>query len=148
MTKVQAIRKFASDVLEEKVTIARDRNMDANWTMGILSASPRMQIPQDLDAASDEGDKSFRRDFIKRCPSARGFSNATLTILHECGHWATRSVMNIIEYDKAVQKCQTQEEYMMIPWECLATQWAICWLMCPENRKIAKAFEKNYFGRN
>ena len=39
------------------------------------------------------------------------------------------------------------EKYMAIPYEMLATCWAICWLMDPDNRKEAKNFEKNFFGR-
>ena len=56
------------------------------------------------------------------------------------------SIMDIVEYKKMHQKVHSQEEYMEIPWEHLATEWAICWLYSPVNRKIAKAFEKDYFG--
>ena len=65
--------------------------------------------------------------------------------MHECGHWATRSVMSGWEYDKAVAQVHSQKEYMKIPWEHLATEWAICWLASSFNRKMAKKFEKDYF---
>ena len=145
MTKLQAIRNFTAEVLGEYVTIARDKCEDGNWAMDISNPTPRLKLPKVLDMAHDESDKAFRRNFVERCPLAQGFSHVTLTLLHECGHWATRSVMNIIEYDKMVSLAYTQDLYMDNPWEMLATQWAICWLLCPANRKIAKAFEKEYF---
>lgn len=146
MTKLQAIRNFMDYATESYVTIARDRCEDGNWAMDISNSNPRLKIPADLNRKQDESDKAFRRNFIERCPLAQGFSSVTLTLLHECGHWATRSVMNIIAYDEEVAKAYTQEAYMDNPWETLATQWAICWLLCPENRKRAKKFEKEYFG--
>ena len=147
MTKLQAIRNFTQFVLGEKVTIARDRFDESNWAMDIVNTNPRIKLPKDLNAELDESDRIFRKDFTERCNLAKGFSYITLTLLHECGHWATRSVLDIVEYDKAVQTAYTQEMYMAIPWERLATEWAICWLNCPANRKKAKAFEKEYFGR-
>ena len=35
--------------------------------------------------------------------------------------------------------------YFQMPDETAATEWAIKWLSNPENRKIAKAFEKKFF---
>ena len=148
MTKLQAIREFTSTVLNDKVIIARDRFSNGNWAMDIANATPRLKLPKDLDYEYDTDDKAFRRDFVECYPSARGFSSITLTILHECGHWATRDVMDIVEYDKLATVAYTQDMYMANPWEVLATQWAICWLYCPANRKIAKAFEKKYYGRD
>lgn len=146
MTKLQAIRHFTTFVLSEKVTIARDRFMGSNFGMGILSSSPRLKLPDSLDYPPDECDKAFRKNFVERCPLARGFSSITLTLLHECGHWATRSIIDIVEYEKWHERAESQEEYMKIPWEHLATEWAICWLHSPANRKAAKAFEREYFG--
>ena len=48
--------------------------------------------------------------------------------------------------DKWDKKTTDQIEYMKIPWELLATDWAICWLNCPANRQLAKDFERDYFG--
>lgn len=146
MTKLQAIRHFTTFVLSEKVTIARDRFTGSNFGMGILSNTPRLKLPDSLDYPPDECDKAFRKDFVERCPLARGFSSITLTLLHECGHWATRSIIDIVEYEKWHVRAESQEEYMKIPWEHLATEWAICWLHSPANRKVAKAFEREYFG--
>ena len=146
MTKLQAIRKFMGAVLDEQIVIAKDKFADSNFGMDINNTIPRIKLPYNLNFTPDEVDKIFRKDFVNRCPLARGFSSITLTLLHECGHWATRSVMDIVEYDKMHWQAYTQEQYMAIPWEHLATDWAICWLYSPVNRKIAKAFEKEYFG--
>lgn len=146
MTKLQAIRAFTNSVLDQKIIIAKEKFEDNNFAMGIFDDVPRLKLPKNLNFKYDNIDKSFRRNFVERCPLARGFSSITLTLLHECGHWATRSVMNIVEYSKMREDAYTQEQYMQIPWEHLATEWAICWLYSPVNRKIAKEFEKDYFG--
>lgn len=146
MTKLQAIRWFGKTVLGENITIARDKFDTTNWGMDIVNKNPRIKTPKTLVYKPDLCDKAFRTNFIERCPLAKGFSNITLTLLHECGHWATRSIMDIVEYDKFKDKAYTMELYMNIPWEHLATEWAICWLSSPINRKLAKEFEKYYFG--
>jgi len=146
MTKLQAIRWFMRYVTGEEIIIAKDRFNESNYAMDISNEVPRLKLPRNLNGPSDENDKLFRQDFVARCPMARGFSNITLSLLHESGHWATRSVMNVVEYAKQVCNTLTQEEYMNVPWERLATEWAICWLNCPCNRRVAKLFEKAYFG--
>lgn len=143
MTKLQAIRQFANFLANEHVTIANDRCDKGNWAMDIDNSTPRLKIPKDL-TYRDDADKEFRNDFVARCPIAKGFSDVTLTILHEFGHWYNRNVMNIVVYADMVEN---DENYFSNPYEVLATQWAICWLLCPANRKIAKDFEKKYFGR-
>jgi len=147
MTKLQAIRDFTSFVCEDKVVFIRKRLDENNWAMSVADKNPRLQLPADISVPMDEGDCAFRKNFVKRCPLAQGFSHITLTLLHECGHWMTRSAMDIVEYDRMVEQSgEDCEEYFNIPWEHLATDWAICWLYSPANRKVAKAFEKEYFG--
>lgn len=143
MTRLQAIREFADFLAEEHVTIARERCHDGNWMMDIDNPTPRIIIPQDLDY-SDEDDEAFRKDFITRCPIADAFADVTLTLLHEFGHWYTRNVIDIVVYTEIVHDI---DNYFANPYEMLATQWAICWLLCPANREIAKDFENKYFGR-
>lgn len=146
MTQLQAIRWFMKNVLCEPVTIAKDRMPVFNFGMDIMNPTPRLILPYNLNCKSDEVDKLFRKNFISRCPLAQGFSNITITLLHECGHWATRSIMDVVTYDKMKDKVNGMKEYMEIPWEHLATEWAICWLSSPINRKCAKEFERRYFG--
>ena len=146
MTKLQAIRAFMNYVLGEKIVIANDKFEGSNFAMDISNPIPRVKLPRNLTFTPDEADKAFRKDFIERCPMAQGFSSITITLLHECGHWATRSIVDIVEYDKMRNKAHTMQMYMAIPWERLATEWAICWLCSPVNRKMAKAFEQFYFG--
>ena len=146
MTKLQAIRWFANQITTSPVTIASQRLKD-NWGMDLnpYNKAPRLLIPADFHT-NDEMDKQFRRNIVSRCKLTQGFSNVTLAILHEYGHWETRSVFDIIAYDKIKQKCDSMEDYMANPFEHIATQWAICWLQVPQNRKLAKEFEKYFFG--
>lgn len=146
MTKLKAIRWFMEYVTGERIVIAREKFNCSNYAMDIYNECPRLKLPNSLDIAPDECDKIFRKDFVERCPMAKGFSNITITLLHEAGHWATRSLMNEAVYSKMAEQAESQEMYMKIPWEHLATEWAICWLHCPFNRKMAKLFEKDFFG--
>lgn len=144
MTKLQAIREFAQMIHGGHVTINRTRFDEGNWGMDIDNSDPGLITPKDF-TYMDEKDKAFRADFIARCPLATDFSDVTLTILHEFGHWYNRKAMNIVVYDEMVK---SDDNYLANPYEVLATQWAICWLLCPVNRKIAKDFEKKFFGRS
>lgn len=145
MTKLQAIRWFASQVLGEKVVIPHER-LDNNWGMviGICTVQPRLLIPKNLNEKS-ESDYLFRKDFTARYSVAQGFANPTLTILHECGHWKTQEQINIWNYGERRAKCKTHKEYFLMKEERIATDWAIQWLYEPENRKLAKEFERKYF---
>ena len=147
MTQLKAIRKFANYVLEEKVTFAKKRMDNGNWGMDMApwQKTPRLVLPSTFSVNNEE-DKLFRKDFIKRCPLAKGFSNVTLAILHECGHWMTRSAFDVIAWSKVMEDVDSMDDYVKSPYEMLATQWAICWLYCKENRKEAKKFEKRFFG--
>ena len=138
MTKLQAIRWFASEVAGEYVTLARQRD---DWSISMADSKPRLILPHDLNQNEVE-DKMFRADFIKRCPMAQGFANVTLSILHEVGHHFNREV--VICADKLVG--DNMEENLTLPHEVIATDWAINWLQNKENRKTVKKFEKNFFG--
>lgn len=102
--------------------------------------------------------KEFRKDFVSRCPMAKGFANVTLTLLHELGHQETNvGVWSVQDRNTAeaklaerfekgeINKHQLQIEYFRFPDETLATNWAIEWLKDAEHRKIAKIFEKEFF---
>lgn len=136
MTKVQVIRQFANTVANERVIIAKERDQ---WSINVNQIPPRLILPHDLNE-NDEIDKMFRADFIQRYPSARGFANVTISILHELGHHFTREIY--LNTDKS--EGDTMEEHLALPAEVIATEWAINWLKDPINRKIAKAFEKEY----
>lgn len=101
----------------------------------------------------------FYINFIQRYKPARGFAKITLTLLHELGHIETLSQLPH-DYDRAETiseiKRKAKEEglniwdtnmkyYFPLLDETLATEWAIKWLQNPENRKIAKKFEKEFF---
>lgn len=97
---------------------------------------------------------SFRRNVYNRDPSACNFSDITLSLLHEIGHFFTLSTLPK-DYDIDTQvmnvqnKADTQDEldelYYALPSEYIATQWAIDWLKKKKNRLIAKQFEHLFF---
>ena len=71
MTQIQLIRKFATGIVGKKIIIYR-----SDWELNMQNSIPRLGIPKNLKA-NDEFDKAFRRNFVRRCPLARGFSNVT-----------------------------------------------------------------------
>lgn len=138
MTQLQAIRSFADYVAGEHVIIPKQRG---EWQISMGDPKPRLTIPKDPNQ-NDRCDKMFRADFVKRCPIARGFANVTLSILHEIGHHFNREAVIFAEKTEG----DTMEEHLALPSERVATDWAIAWLQDKEHRKIAKAFERAYFG--
>jgi hypothetical protein len=141
MTQLQAIRKFADIVAGTHVTIARNRD---DWGMGLSDLKhPRLILPADTNK-NDISDRQFRFDFVSRCPLARGFANVTIFILHEIGHYyhpIEYFITDPEEYNNALDF-----DHFNLPCERVATDWAIQWLQDANNRKIAKAFERAYFG--
>ena len=137
MTQLQAIRWFADFVAKDHVIITRSDE----WSSSMIDYHPRITIPYDL-TKSDEGDRLFRLDFIRRCPIAVEFSDVTLSLLHEIGHHFNREIFifaNKLEGD-------THEEHFALPHEVAATDWAIAWLQDETNRKVAREFERDLFG--
>lgn len=140
MNQIQVIRKFASYVAQEKVRIS---NVREEWSIDMNCPSPRLILPENpMETTVD--DKIFRKDFVSRCPMAQGFANITLTILHELGHHFTREVFLAQDYD-AYSEITNWDEYLNLPCERVATDWAIAWLGDKEHRKVAKAFERQFF---
>lgn len=142
MTQVQLIRNFASEIVGVPVIIARERD---DWGMSLADIhlnKPRLILPRDL-TKNDEGDKEFRKDFVRRCPIAKGFSNITISILHELGHWFNPK--EYLETDPDEYNNAIGWWHFTLPCEIVATDWAIAWLQDPKNRKKAKAFEREFF---
>lgn len=137
MNRVTLIRNFASLACGEHVIISRDRS---EWSFSMIDSKPRLFLPVDLDAR-DESDRLFRKDFVARCPLARGFADVTLSILHEIGHHFHREEYIFSDIDEG----EWEGTHFTLPYEIVATDWAIEWLQDPEHRKQAKAFEREYF---
>ena len=102
----------------------------------------------------DIGGKLFRKDFVSKCAMAKGFSDVTISLLHEVGHKMTdKDIPTDYRRSTALREisenCSDPYEvcarYFSLIDESLATNWAINWLSDPENRKIAKDFEKKFF---
>lgn len=89
------------------------------------------------------------RDMASRAEYMRGFARITKNLLHEIGHVAT--AIEVWEYyglaniQRKHRECNNNIDYVTLPDEYAATQWAIDWLADPNNRKKAKAFEKEFF---
>lgn len=142
LNRIQLIRNFASEIAGTRVVISSRRD---DWGMGlgdIHKGIPRLILPRNLNQ-NDEGDKMFRNDFIKRCPLARGFANVTISILHELGHWFNPEAYFNSDPEEYAQA--TGWWHFTLPCEIVATDWAIEWLQDPKHRKMAKAFEKEFF---
>lgn len=140
MTRLQAIRKFADIAAGEHVICSFELN---EWAMSMIDAHPRLMLPRDL-MQNDEGDKLFRKDFVERCPMGQGFANVTLSILHEIGHHFNREEYIFCDYEE--YENAHGSEHFKLKCEVVATDWAIEWLQDPFHRKIAKAFEHEFFG--
>ncbi len=97
------------------------------------------------------GIAQFSNNFFSRYPAARGFATVTLVLLHELGHFASQQKIENYDRQKELDKIhklpimEQNPAYFKLPDEKNATDWAIEWLSYPENRKIAKAFEKKFF---
>ena len=145
-----------SDNIPYEVALKKDSNFCAYLT---YSSDFRVVIGYNFEKYSH--DKAFRKNFIARCPLARGFASITLTLLHELGHFETEDYISD-EYDRdkaliEIRKRAKEESpnlsvdelnekyYFPLEDETLATDWAIEWLQDKNNRKIAKQFEKNFF---
>lgn len=139
MTKLQAMRKFSDTVAGEHVIFIRSED----WGMSVSDSHPRLLVPYDL-MKNDCGDQMFRIDFIKRCPLAQGFANVTISILHEIGHHFHRE--EYIETNEKEYNEATGFDHFKLPCEIVATDWAIKWLQDPANRRLAKQFEREFFG--
>ena len=101
----------------------------------------------------EERKNSFYTNFIHRFPMAKGFARVTIILLHELGHASsvqefegysrTESMLDILNTANSAE--EANERYFKLPDEVSASEWAMDWLSIPENRKIAKRFEKKFF---
>lgn len=144
MTQLQAIRKFANVVAQQKVVIARN-HITRNWAMS--QDELRMFIPTDFNYKPDESDETFRIDFTYRYAPANELMDITITILHEIGHYFTRFDYDVDEDYRLRRAAADMSEYLRIPCERLATDWAIAWLHDLEHWAIAKQFEADFMGK-
>lgn len=154
MKRLTAIRRFVSEVACEKVGLTNDVEYCAMATFSGRKyyKKPTIGVPKDnlICELQDETTKIFRKDFVNRYSGAKGFANITLVLLHEVGHLKTCEEFwkdeNAELLDMMMRSTvETQEEYMKIPSEYGATEWAIEWLKNADNRALAKQFERQFF---
>ena len=102
-----------------------------------------------LNETTPDGVIIVYRDMEKRASYMRGFARVTKNLLHEIGHVATAIDVweryGLANVQRKHMQCRGNAEYVTLPDEYAATQWAIDWLADTNNRKKAKAFEKEFF---
>ena len=101
--------------------------------------------------------KIYRKFWTEKYPMLKGFSDITISLLHELGHTETndriRPSFSIDEREATMEDLDNRNLsykalnhlYFMLPDEKAATEWAVQWLSKGKNRKIAKKFEKKFF---
>lgn len=101
--------------------------------------------------------KIYRKFWIEKYPMLKGFSDITISLLHELGHLETndkiRHSFSIDQREAAIEDLDNRSLsykalnhlYFVLPDEKAATEWAFKWLAKKKNRKIAKKFEKEFF---
>lgn len=116
-----------------------------------------LNIYYNFNELSTTGCKVFRSYWTNKSAMLKGFSDITLSLLHELGHFETADKIRktfthedrffaMIEiHEKCTDCASANNAYFQMPDESAATEWAINWLQNPENRKKAKAFEKKFF---
>ena len=113
-----------------------------------------------------ENNNQFRIYWTRSIPMLKGFANITLILLHELGHFETndevRKYFSHDDRDNLIAEIENSytielddetyidieainEAYFELPDEYAASMWGFNWLADPEHRKIAKAFEKEFF---
>ena len=151
------IKSFVEDFfpLCVDVELAWDNDSSINYAICADEDEVTIYIPnwKKANFKNDNGGKCFRKDFTERCPLGKGFSDITISLLHEIGHAMTNRDLPE-NYDRAsecakVNRIKDNSErcfaYFKMLDETLATDWAIKWLQDPEQRKIAKDFEKQFW---
>ena len=109
------------------------------------------RIGYNFEALGTKEITEARETFTSRSSMCKGFSNITLALLHELGHFSSEQDFEDydreteLEFLKSIPVEFSRKMYYLLPDEMSATDWAVEWLQNAENRKIAKRFEKNFF---
>lgn len=127
------------------------------WNISMKRLNPAI-IYYNLDSLNNKPMKIFRYYWSEVCPMFKGFASVTLALLHELGHLYVQEdvIANGYTYEERIQRINEiresnntlmdlNSEYYLLPDEMSATLWAIEWLQDSKNRKLAKAFEKEFF---
>ncbi len=155
------IKEFLEDVIALPIDINVDWDNDSSVNYAVCGDINDeddeiiFYVPnwKKADFKDDFGGKYFRKDFERRCPLAKGFSDVTISLLHEVGHTMTKDNLphgynREKEYTRVnfiTDKVAHTLAYFKMLDETLATDWAIAWLNNAENRKFAKQFEKKFW---
>ena len=144
--------RFCNSWVEEKAECKLIKRKEGFGARVDDKGNHTFRIGYNIDELFSKGSKQFANNFYKQYPSGRGFASVTLSLLHELGHFYTCD-LDFGEYDREKEIAWIESlpqnminfYYFLLPDEEAATNWAIEWLKNKENRKIAKAFEKQFF---
>ena len=158
---MKAFLNDASDLLTAdgevvEIMLHKDNSFQADIVEN-QSEYDELDIYYNFDELFAESSKIFRAYWVERCPMLKGFSDITISLLHELGHLETneeirpdfpvfaRELAMLAIEDRATDNTERNNLYFALPDEKAATEWAIKWLSDAENRKKAKKFEKKFF---
>ena len=157
LNDVSDLYYFNEDEFEKTEILLRKSDAFAAESVDCVADCDTLEIYYNLDTLTDEGSKLFRAYWTDKVPMLKGFADITLTLLHELGHLETSDElrktfsyeMRQLAWSAIDMTCDNVKEknikYFGMPDETAATQWGIAWLSDAENRKYAKAFEKEFF---
>lgn len=143
MTKKKAIKWFIKKITNDKVKLIHGE--DDDWAIHVEVPYVRLEVPSDLLMVTPS-DNEFRDFMIGRSPIAKKFSNVTISILHELGHYYNREIYDNTPEAEYKKSLKSNEAHFNLPCELVATDWAIEWLQDKKNRKLARKFEGKFFG--
>ena len=92
----KVIKNFIEEVLDSSTFVEIQKYFDESMYYGVWGCFddeitvfiPNWKI---VNYKNDFGGKCFRKDFVNRCTIAKGFSDVTISLLHEIGHIMTES---------------------------------------------------------
>ena len=152
-------RKLMKKFLEDATTLCKEIDL-SEGVFGFctnLENKDKSKIIIEYDYADlNDGaqSKEFCRFFHEKDKVTKGFSELTLSLLHELGHNETVSLVpKKYSREKSLRKIKKQTSdfvelnrlYFNLTDELMATEWAITWLRSKNNRKRAKKFERDFF---
>ena len=147
---------FNTDNEKIDIIIRKDKSFMAKVPHCVAKCD-EIEVNYNFDELYNENAKIFRRCWSLKAPILKGFSDITISLLHELGHLETndeiRKTFHLFVRELAMIGIQSKAEsieeanvmYFLLPDEKMATEWAIQWLSVKENRKLAKKFEKKFF---
>ncbi len=115
----------------------------ADWGWWYVERGNTCEIHFDMDDKRGDNDPLFHNYCVALSPIATCVSDLTLTVCHECGHYATRAIYDTPqaneEYEQLCAAITDPRDYYDLPAEHAATAWALAWI--ETHQEIVRQFE-------